>query len=192
MFVYDAIPQEENFDRQATLEVRASGPLRSLAPSVRRVIDAAGHEYPHSLRSLDEVRAEAASSERITALLSSFFGGLGLLLAAIGLFGLVSYNVTRRTREIGIRMALGADAVAVLGMVLRETATLAAIGLGLGLAGALAASRLVAGMLFGVSPHDVWTLAEVSVVFLAVVLLAGYLPARRAMRVSPQEALRSQ
>ncbi len=189
--VYTSLTQDKTFDNGMSLLVRADAPRSLLSHEIRQVLTDAGYEYAYQYLTLGEVRVLAAVDEQVTALLSAFFGGLGLLLAAIGLFGLVSYSVTRRTREFGIRMALGADATVVRGMVLRETATLAAMGLGLGLAGALAASRLIAGMLFGVSPHDAATLAAVSVVFFAVALLAGYLPARRAMRVDPQEALHS-
>ncbi|MDE3137045.1 MAG: ABC transporter permease [Acidobacteriota bacterium] len=188
--VYVSMSQDTRFDSWMDLEARTAEPPESLAGPVRHVLDAAGYEYAFSFHTLDQVRAQAAIDARITALLSGFFGGLGLLLAAIGLFGLVSYNVTRRTREIGIRMALGAAPASVRRMMLRETAILAAFGLGCGLAGALAATRLLAGMLFGVGSHDTATLISISVVFFSVALLAGYLPARRAMRIDPQSALR--
>ena len=128
--------------------------------------------------------------ERITAMLSAFFGALALLLAAIGLYGLMAYNVTRRTRELGIRLALGAQGNGILKMVLGETLKLTLIGIAVGLPCALAATRLIAHMLFGVTPYDPLTLAAVSFALLAVGALAGYIPARRAMRVDPIVALR--
>jgi len=113
-----------------------------------------------------------------------------LLLAAIGLYGLTAYSVTQRTREIGIRMALGAQQNMVLRMVLRETLVLVLIGTAIGLPCAFAATRLIAHMLFGLSPEDPATVALVTGALLIVAAAAGYLPARRAMRVDPMVALR--
>ncbi len=189
--VYISITQDKEFDRWTAIEARTTGsPLMPAGP-IREALAAAGHEYPLGFETLDHVRAQAQIDERITALLSGFFGGLGLLLAAVGLYGLVSYHVALRTPEFGIRMALGAESGHVRGIVLRETAALAAMGLGIGLLGGFAASRLIAGMLFGVGSHDATTLAVVAVLFLVVALVAGYLPARRAMRIEPHAALRS-
>jgi putative ABC transport system permease protein len=128
--------------------------------------------------------------ERVFAILSAFFGGLALLLAGIGPYGLMAYNVTRRTQEIGVRMALGAARNDMLLMVLRETLGLTSVGLALGVACALAASQLVASMLCGVSAQGPLTLAAVSVVLAAVAAVAGWIPARRATRVDPMVALR--
>jgi putative ABC transport system permease protein len=113
-----------------------------------------------------------------------------LVLAATGIFGVVSYSVSCRTHEIGIRVALGASRGAILRMVLGETMTLTLVGLAVGVPSALAASRLVAHMLFGVSADDPATLVGVALVLAAVALFAGYVPARRAMRVDPLVALR--
>src|SRR6266404_2722431 len=123
-------------------------------------------------------------------ILWTFFGVLALLLAGIGLFGLMAYNVTRRTQEIGVRIALGAARSDVLSMVLRETLGLTSIGIAIGLVCALAASQLVANMLYGVSAQDPVTLAAVSVVLTTVAAVAGWIPARRATRVDPMVALR--
>ena len=117
------------------------------------------------------------------------FGALALLLASIGLFGLMSYSVARRTNEIGIRMALGAQRRDVLRLVMGESMLLVVVGVGIGLAAALAASRLVASLLFGLAPTDAATMAAAMLVLVAVSALAGYLPARRAARVDPLEAL---
>ncbi len=188
--VYTPLTQGRSFDPYATIEVRTAGSPLGLGQPVRRAAGPEGHEYVLSFQTLDEVRSHAALSQRLTAMLSGFFGGLGLLLAAIGLFGLISYDTKRRTREIGIRMALGADAASVRGMILRQAGLLTALGLGVGLIGALAATHLIAAMLFGVGPDNVSTLLSTSAVFLGVVLLAAYLPAHRAMRVDPNVALR--
>jgi predicted permease len=128
-------------------------------------------------------------AEKLFAQAYTLFGGLALLLASIGLFGLMSYNVSRRTNEIGIRMALGAQGADVLGMVMRESMILVAIGVTAGLAMALAASRLLTTLLFGTPPRDPLTIAGAIAVMACVSALAGYLPARRASRVDPMVAL---
>jgi ABC-type antimicrobial peptide transport system permease subunit len=130
--------------------------------------------------------------ERLFATLSSFFGLLALALVSIGLYGVMSYTVARRTHEIGIRMALGAHSGDVLRMVMGESLLLVLIGLAIGMAGALAATRLIAGMLFEVTPNDPLTLALATLLMLAVAALAGWLPARRAARVDPMVALRQE
>ena len=130
--------------------------------------------------------------ERVIAMLSSFFGGLALLLALAGLYGLMSYAVTRRTREIGIRAALGAQRTTVIWLVLREALALALLGIVLGIPCALAACRLIASMLFGISPGDLPTIAGVALLLLVVALSAGYFPARRASRIDPLAALRTE
>jgi hypothetical protein len=113
--------------------------------------------------------------ERVTAMLSGFFATLALLLASIGLYGLMSYTVTRRTREIGIRVAVGAQRQNVLWFVLRETLALALLGISIGIPSALAATRLISSMLFGLSSSDLPTITGVSLLLLLVALLAGYL-----------------
>jgi ABC-type antimicrobial peptide transport system permease subunit len=126
----------------------------------------------------------------IISLLSSFFAVLALLLASVGLYGLMSYAVTCRTREIGIRMTLGAPPRTVLWAVLRGALALALLGIGLGIPCALAAGRLIASILFGLSTHDFPTITTVSPLLLVVALFAGYLPARRASRIDPMAAVR--
>ena len=167
----------------------------SLSPAVitgalRQAVESLGHEYIFSIKTVRQNIDRSILQERITAMLSAFFGGLALLLAAIGLYGLMAYAVAQRTREIGIRMALGAERTGVLKMVLRETLTLVGAGLAIGLPCALAATRLIGRVLYGLSPNDPVTLAWVVGALLAVGALAGYLPARRAMRVDPMVALR--
>jgi len=128
--------------------------------------------------------------EKVLAQASTLFGGIALFVAAIGLFGLMAYNVSRRTREIGIRMAMGAERREVLGMVLRESMLLVAAGVVIGLGLSLAAGRMIASQLFGLEPTDPATMVAAMLVMLAVSVMAGYLPARRAARVDPMVALR--
>ncbi len=162
----------------------------AMADAVRHAVESMGHEYVTGVTAVFQEINRSLLQQRIIAMLSGFFGGLALLLAAIGLYGLMAYNVTRRTREIGIRMALGAEKGDVRWMVLRETLMLTGLGLVAGLPCALVASRLIASMLYGIGPGDPVTLAVVSVVLVAVSAMAGWLPARRAIRVDPIVALR--
>jgi ABC-type antimicrobial peptide transport system permease subunit len=137
----------------------------------------------------DQVDARFAQ-ERLFALAYSLFGGLALVLACIGLFGLMSYSVSRRTNEIGIRMALGAQRATVVNMVLSESMLMVTIGVVIGLAGALAGGRFVQSVLFGLSTTDLVTISAAIGATVLVSLAAGYLPARRASRVDPMVALR--
>jgi predicted permease len=130
------------------------------------------------------------AQERLFAMAYSLFGALALLLASIGLFGLMSYNVSRRTNEIGIRMALGAQRSGVVGMVLQESMVMVAAGVVIGLAGAVAGGRFIESVLFGLTTTDVMTIGAAITVTLLVSLFAGYIPARRASRVDPMVALR--
>jgi ABC-type antimicrobial peptide transport system permease subunit len=136
--------------------------------------------------------SQQLAKDRATALLSGYFALLSLLLACIGLYGLMSYTVTRRTREIGIRVALGAQREDVQWIVLRETLALALLGIAIGVPSALAATRLIASMLFGLSPGDLPTILGVSLLLLLVAMFAGYLPAHRASSIDPMDALRTE
>jgi ABC-type antimicrobial peptide transport system permease subunit len=140
--------------------------------------------------SVEEQLDEASAQERIIAMLSAFFGFLGVVLACIGLYGLISYTVSRRTNEIGIRMALGAERGNVLAMVLRESAGLVLVGIAIGIPATLGITRLITSMLFGIGAADPLTIVAAAILMLAVAALAGYIPARRASRVDPMVALR--
>ena len=142
------------------------------------------------IRSLDSFVAENTASRRLSVLLLSLFAGLALLLAAIGIYGVMSYGVTQRRREIGIRIALGAEMSDVIRLVVRQGALLAILGLGTGILGALAATRLIARLLFGVRPHDPLTFLAVACLLSIVAVVASYIPARRAAKIDPIIALR--
>ncbi len=133
---------------------------------------------------------ESLFMDRLVAALSASFGALATLLAAVGLYGVMAYMVVRRTREIGIRMALGADRREVLRLVMKEVVLLAAAGIGIAVLASLAMGRLIQSQLLDVSARDPWVMAAATLVLGAVALLAGFLPALRATRVDPLTALR--
>ena len=173
------------------LVIRGSGNIAALAPSVRAAIRAIDPELPVSdVRTLGDVVAESAKSRRWTMALLAAFASLALALALIGIYGVMAWMVGQRTREIGIRMALGANASQVRAMVVRYSLKLGAAGMAIGLAGAFALRRVLASLVFDVSPSDPAIYAGVAALLLAAALLASYLPARRASRVDPSVALR--
>ena len=173
------------------LSLRVSGDAAPALASIRRQVRALDANVPVlSARPLAEFVNANFARERLVAWLCSVFGGLALALAAVGLYGVMAYAVGRRTREIGVRMALGAARADVMRMVLRESLLPVAAGIAVGIAGALALARLVAGMLYGVAARDPLTLAVAAATLLAVSLAAAALPARRASRVEPMAALR--
>jgi predicted permease len=174
------------------LLVRTKESPEALEKTISHEVESLGHEYVPRTRTVAQTIDAELVEERVTAMLSSFFAALALLLASIGLYGLMSYTVTRRTREIGIRVAVGAQRENVLWLVLRETLALALFGIGIGIPSALAATRLIATMLFGLSSTDVPTITVVSLLLLLVALFAGYLPARRASAIDPIVALRAE
>ncbi|MFZ0039479.1 MAG: ABC transporter permease [Candidatus Acidiferrales bacterium] len=174
------------------LVVRTKEPPEELANTVGHEIESLGREYPFWTGTIAELMSQQLAKERVTALLSGFFALLALLLACIGLYGLMSYTVTRRTREIGIRVALGAQRTAVLWIVLRETLVLALVGIAIGIPSALLSTRLIDSMLFGLSPGDLPTITSASLLLLLVALFAGFLPAWRASAVDPAVALRAE
>lgn len=164
----------------------------ALTRRVENEVNFFGRDYFLSAKTMDEKIRLALVEDRAIAVLSGFFSGLALLLALIGLYGLMSYSVSRRTREIGIRAALGAEQTALIWLVLREALALVLLGIAVGIPSALAASRLITSMLFGISPGDLQTIAAVSFLLLASALFAGCVPAVRASRTNPVVALRTE
>ena len=165
---------------------------RALAPAIAEVVRGIDATLPRPLvRTLEQETSIVLFPQRIAAIVTGVLGGVGLLLAAVGLYGIIAYSVGRRTREIGVRVALGAQPRDVLGMVIREGMRLAGTGVVAGILLAAVATRLIAGLLFSVSPVDGMTFAGMSSLFIAVALLASYLPARRAAATDPLTALRS-
>jgi ABC-type antimicrobial peptide transport system permease subunit len=152
--------------------------------------------YPRQLienvATLDEVRDATVAPRRRNAFFIAAFGGLAMIIAMVGIAGVLAFSVSARTQEIGIRMSLGADASRVLRMVLGEGGLLLVIGLAVGLIGALLTTRLLQGLLFGVAPHDPLTLGAVAFLIATVGIVACLLPAMRAARVDPVTALRSE
>ncbi len=188
------IPAAQRPQRAMTLVLRAAaGDATALAASARAAVRAVDPDMPvFRVATMAEVIDTTLVNRKFVMLLLGQFAAVALILAGVGLFGVLSYAVSRRTREIGVRMALGARAADVLGMVVRQGMTLTAIGLVIGAGAALAATRAMAGLLFGVGASDPPTYVALALVLAAVALLACWLPARRAARVDPMVALRSE
>jgi predicted permease len=186
MFIPEAQVGPRGF---ANIEIRAN---IDVVPSVKAAIEAVNRDISLQVATFTTQVEESLVRERLLATLSGFFGGLALLLAIIGLYGVMSYNVARRRNEIGIRMALGAEQSRVLRMVLREVSTLIFIGLAIGLGITMAATRFVSSFLYGLTPNDPKILGSAAALLALVALGAGYLPARRASRLDPMTALREE
>jgi len=185
------VPVFQAGPREMTLQVRSAADPLGMAAAVRAEVRALDRDLalPEML-TLESHREMGLSQERLTAALLGGLGALALALAAVGIYGVLSFAVTRRTREIGIRMALGARAGEVLRMVIARGLALVLAGLGIGLGAALALTRLIASLLYGVSATDPPTFATVSFLLAGVAAVACYLPARRAASVDPAVTLR--
>jgi len=189
MQIYVPYAQNRVFD--LTLLVRADVDPISLVSAVRSAVLAVDKDQPVSeIATMEEVLADSVAGKRFSTVLLFIFGAGALMLAAIGIYGVIAYSVSQRTSEFGIRLALGAQKRDVLGMVLRQGLGLVLGGIALGLIGAVALTRLVASLLFGVSATDLLTFSAVPIILGAVALLASYIPAWRATRVDPMNALR--
>jgi putative ABC transport system permease protein len=179
--------------RTMTVAVHSGGDVRSLVNPVRAVIASLDPALAVTdVRTMADVVAEAVAPQRFSATVLAGFAVTALLLAVIGLYGVLAFGVAQRTREIGVRLALGAEASSVVGLVVRRGVLLTGIGLVVGAAGAIAAARLLRALVYETSIYDPWTLASVPAVLALVALVACYLPARRAARIDPLVALRSE
>jgi predicted lysophospholipase L1 biosynthesis ABC-type transport system permease subunit len=177
--------------RRVMMVARAAGDPRSIAGAMREAVRAVDRDVPLAqLRTMQEVLEESVAQRRFQMLLASAFGAAALLLASLGIYGVVSYSVARRTGEMGVRMALGAQARDVYAMVIGQAMAPVAAGLAAGIAAALAVGRVLASLLYEVSPRDPGAIAAVAALLLVVGLAACLPPARRATRVDPLVALR--
>jgi putative ABC transport system permease protein len=191
MQLYYPYEQDANYDM--TLLLRGDVNPLGLTGAVRRAVFTIDKDLPISdVEPLDEVLSDSVAGRRFSVLLLALFAAGALALAAVGIYGVISYSVTQRTCEFGIRVALGAQPGDVLGLVLRQSMLLVALGTAIGLAAAFALTRLLATLLFGVSATDLPTFAAVSLVLMGVALAASFIPARRATRTDPMIALRSE
>ncbi len=192
MQMYMPYQQLNSFAPNA-LVVRTNVEPLSLAGAVRNAIWAVDKDQPVSnLRSMDEIVSEAVARQRFSMLLLGIFAALAMVLAAVGIYGVMSYSIAQRTREIGLRIALGAQKSDVLKMILRQGLRFVAAGLAIGLAASFVLTRVMASLLFGISATDPATFVSISLVLIAVALLASYIPAVRAMKIDPMLALRYQ
>jgi putative ABC transport system permease protein len=196
----DVVPDAETFwpyqqyaPTELRLTIRTATEATMFAPLLRKAVAGVDRDQPVSqVRSMDQIVFDSIAPQRISVTLIGIFAAVALILAATGIYGVISYSVARRTREIGVRMALGAFRGDVLLMVLREAMALAAIGLGIGLAGSLALTRFISSLLFGTSDKDPIILAGAMALLMAVAALAAYIPARRASAIEPIAALRGE
>ena len=178
---------------QDTLLVRTAGDPRALLPSIRAAVHAIDPQLPvFATRTMDEAIAASIATQRSSATLVGGFSILALSLAALGLYGVLAYSVTRRTREIGIRIALGSPRSRICGLIVRQGMIMVALGIFAGVIISFACGPLVRHFVYGVTPHDPAMIIGVATLLVAIAILACWLPARRAMNVDPMEALRAE
>jgi predicted permease len=188
--VRDGVMELNNRFMPLTWAVRTKVAPFSLAEPIQRIFQQAADLPAGHIRTMDQVVVHSTAREQFNTLLLGIFAFVAILLASIGLYGLMAYSVEQRTLEFGIRLALGADSTGLRGMIVRQAMKLAVIGIVTGLAGAYGLTRLMAAMLFGVKPTDPMVFVSVAVLLGSVAFLASYIPARRAVRISPSVALR--
>jgi putative ABC transport system permease protein len=186
-------PTGQSGEQSMWLIVRSDAPLESLAPLLRRELASIDPELPlASLQTLEQAVDATIAQPKFSALMLGIFAAIALALAAIGIYGVISYSVAQRTREIGVRIALGAQRGDVLRMVVGQGMTLAAVGVAIGGVAAAGATRLIAGHLFGVRPADPTVFVSVALTLAAVAFVASAVPAMRATRVDPTDAIRGE
>ncbi len=188
--MYQPFPQSPS--RRLWLVFRgATENLGGVQPAVRHIIqDLDANIFTYNINPMQSLVGKTLAQPRFNMILLGAFAGVAILMAAVGIYGVIAYSVTQRTREIGIRMALGAQRIDMLGMILRQSLAVVVVGIAIGLFGSFGATRLLATLLYGVGANDALTYAGVVVLLGAAALLASYIPARRAMRVDPMVALR--
>src|SRR5215469_1984763 len=187
---YFPLSQIKGVGEGTAFEIRTAMTSGALIPAVRDAMGSVNKLASLQFTTLKQQADDSVAQEHLMAVLSGFFGGLALLLTAIGLYGVMAYVVTQRTHEIGIRMALGAQQTSILRLVMRDAAIVLIAGVAAGLLGSIWISRLVKGLLFGLTPNDPSTLVLAILAMVVVAFVATYIPARRAMRVDPMVALR--
>jgi putative ABC transport system permease protein len=184
-------PYLQTGDQTMSLVVRTDSEPAAIVPVIKNAILSVDKDQPiFNVKTMDEIISGVVSAQRLAFILLGIFAFLALTLAAVGIYGVTSYSVSQRTHEIGIRMALGARESDVFRLVVGHGLTLGLVGVGLGVAGALVLTRFLASLLYGIRPTDPLTYLVVSLVLTAVAALASYIPARRATKVDPMEALR--
>jgi putative ABC transport system permease protein len=186
------VPQSQNDSSDMEVLVRFTGEPSSLRPAIRSVLAQLDPELPVDFLLMDQVLADSIAGRRFSMLVMVAFGLCAMLLAAIGIYGVISYSVAQRTAEFGIRLALGAQTWHILGLVIGGGVGWIALGLLLGLGSGFALTRYLASLLFGVSPRDPATYLAAAFFLTAIALIASYVPARRATQVDPMVALRSE
>jgi putative ABC transport system permease protein len=187
------LPYDQYPPRAMTLVIRTGSDPTNIASSVRNEVRRLDKSLPiYSIKTMEQVVSESVAQQRLAALLIGVFACLALLLASVGIYGVMAYSVTQRTHEIGIRMALGAQPSNVLGLVLKQGMVLVIIGIVLGLGAALALTRVVSSLLYGVSATDPLIFASIGGLLALIALIAILIPARKATHVDPMVALRYQ
>jgi ABC-type antimicrobial peptide transport system permease subunit len=189
---YFYLPFLQHYQPNMTLEVRTAGDPTAVIPAVRRQIAALDRDLPVQSGTMDEALGLSLLPQRAGATLLGIFSVLGLVLASIGLYGVVAYAVAQRTRELGIRVALGAESRDIYRAVLGHGVKLTSLGLIIGIVAALVLARLAQGVLFGVTSTDPITLGSVAVILATVAFMASFVPARRATRVDPMGILKGE